>query len=155
MSKAIELAPACAAFKVNRAEALVLLERFADAQSVLTDVIIHDRMNADALYVRGLCFYYQDLPDKATAHFQQALRVDPEHSKCKQFIRQSKALTAKKEEGNSFFKNGDYQRACQLYTEALEIDPFNRTTNAKLYCNRGTALAKVVFVICPFSCLLA
>ena len=25
----------------------------------------------------------------------------------------------------------------QLYTEALEIDPINMVTNAKLYCNRA------------------
>ncbi|XP_062518402.1 dnaJ homolog subfamily C member 7-like isoform X2 [Corticium candelabrum] len=87
--------------------------------------------------------FRKDLPDKATAHFQQALQVDPDHKKSRQIIRQAKALNAKKEEGNSAFKSGDYDRAHQLYTEALQIDPHNRFTNAKLYYNRGTVLAKL------------
>lgn len=55
----------------------------------------------------------------------------------------AKALKAKKEEGNQAFKNSNYEAAYQLYTEALAIDPNNIKTNAKLYCNRATAGAKV------------
>lgn len=55
----------------------------------------------------------------------------------------AKALKAKKEEGNQAFKNSHYEAAYQLYTEALMIDPNNIKTNAKLYCNRATAGAKV------------
>ena len=36
-------------------------------------------MNADALYVRGLCLYYQDNIEKAQQHFQQVLRLAPDH----------------------------------------------------------------------------
>ncbi|CAH2014714.1 unnamed protein product [Acanthoscelides obtectus] len=32
----------------------------------------------------------------------------------------------------------------RLYTEALEIDQFNKKTNAKLYFNRATALARLI-----------
>lgn len=60
------------------------------------------------------------------------------------FKRQNaKALKAKKDEGNQAFKNNNYEAAYQLYTEALMIDPNNIKTNAKLYCNRATAGAKV------------
>ncbi|MEQ2189557.1 hypothetical protein GOODEAATRI_026463 [Goodea atripinnis] len=53
------------------------------------------------------------------------------------------SLKAKKEEGNQAFKNCNYEAAYLLYTEALAIDPNNIKTNAKLYCNRATAGAKV------------
>lgn len=60
------------------------------------------------------------------------------------FLNQNaKALKAKKDEGNQAFKSCSYQAAYQLYTEALTIDPNNIKTNAKLYCNRATAGAKV------------
>lgn len=55
----------------------------------------------------------------------------------------AKALKAKKEEGNGAFKTCNFEAAYQLYSEALEIDPNNIKTNAKLYCNRATAGAKV------------
>lgn len=59
---------------------------------------------------------------------------------CKQ---NAKALRAKKEEGNRAFKDGFFDKAFELYTEALKIDPNNIKTNAKLYCNRGTVGSKV------------
>ena len=32
-------------------------------------------MNADAIYVRGLCLYYEDNVDKAFTHFQQVYLI--------------------------------------------------------------------------------
>ena len=37
--------------------------------------------------------------------------------------------------GNSFYKDGGYQKAIENYTKAIEIDP----KNAKAYYNRGNA----------------
>lgn len=69
----------------------------------------------------------------------------------------AKALKAKKEEGNQAFKNNNYEAAYQLYTEALAIDPNNIKTNAKLYCNRATAGAKVkvCFIIPQFPLIVS
>ena len=38
---------------------------------VANDLLRADTMNADAIYVRGLCLYYEDNVDKAFTHFQQ------------------------------------------------------------------------------------
>lgn len=40
-----------------------------------------DPNNVDAIYIKAMCFYYQDLQDKAKMFFQRALRMDPDHSK--------------------------------------------------------------------------
>lgn len=58
-------------------------------------------------------------------------------------LQNSKALKAKKEEGNKAFKEGNFEAAYELYSEALTIDPNNIKTNAKLYCNRATVGSKV------------
>lgn len=50
--------------------------------------------------------------------------------------KRAKQLKNKKEEGNNEFKLCKFQEAVKLYTEALEIDPLNKKTNAKLYFNR-------------------
>ncbi|XP_016122206.1 dnaJ homolog subfamily C member 7-like, partial [Sinocyclocheilus grahami] len=55
----------------------------------------------------------------------------------------AKALKAKKEEGNKAFKEGSFEEAYGLYSEALTIDPNNIKTNAKLYCNRATVGSKL------------
>lgn len=54
-------------------------------------------------------------------------------------------MKAKKEEGNTEFRLGNVQKAHDLYTEALEIDPLNKFTNSKLYFNRATVSSKVFF----------
>ncbi len=41
------------------------------------------------------------------------------------------------------FKRGDYNKAYELYSQALSIDPLNTFTNAKLYCNRALSGSKV------------
>ncbi|XP_071941939.1 dnaJ homolog subfamily C member 7-like [Antedon mediterranea] len=145
MERAISLAPACSRFKVQRAESLVLLKRYGEAQVALNELLQRDGMNADAIYVRGLCFYYEDIIDKAIQHFQQTLRLAPDHTKSRLAFKKCKSLKVKKEEGNTAFKSGKNQLAYDLYTEALQIDPLNVFTNAKIYLNRaivGTRLGK-------------
>ena len=66
---------------------------------------------------------------------------DPEF--CDLFFQRAKSLKQKKEEGNAAFKACNWSSAHELYTQALEIDPCNKATNAKLYFNRATVAAKV------------
>uniref|UniRef100_H0W0L8 DnaJ homolog subfamily C member 7 n=3 Tax=Cavia porcellus TaxID=10141 RepID=H0W0L8_CAVPO len=143
MDRALEFAPACHRFKILKAECLAMLGRYPEAQSVASDILRLDSTNADALYVRGLCLYYEDCIEKAVQFFLQALRMAPDHEKACAACRNAKALKAKKEDGNKAFKDGDFRLAHALYTEALAIDPSNIKTNAKLYCNRGTVNAKL------------
>ncbi|CAK6956657.1 dnaJ homolog subfamily C member 7-like [Scomber scombrus] len=143
MDRALALACACHRFKILKAECLALLGRYPEAQSVASDILRMDSTNADALYVRGLCLYYEDCIDKAVQFFVQALRMAPDHEKARLACRNAKALKAKKDEGNGAFKSCNFEAAYQLYTEALTIDPNNIKTNAKLYCNRATAGAKL------------
>ena len=48
---------------------------------VCSDLVRLDPSNMDAVFVRGLCLYYQENIDKAFSHFQQVLRLAPDHSK--------------------------------------------------------------------------
>ncbi|XP_077590857.1 dnaJ homolog subfamily C member 7 [Stigmatopora nigra] len=143
MDRALESAPACHRFKILKAECLALLGRYPEAQSVASDILRMDSTNADALYVRALCLYYEDCIDKAVQFFVQALRMAPDHEKARLACRNAKALKAKKEEGNKAFKEGRLDAAYVLYSEALTIDPNNIKTNAKLYCNRATVGSKL------------
>lgn len=51
-----------------------------------------DSTNADALYVRGLCLYYEDCIDKAVQFFVQALRMAPDHDKARLACRVSNSF---------------------------------------------------------------
>lgn len=57
--------------------------------------------------------------------------------------KRAKILKKKKDDGNEAYKSCKFQEAINLYTQALEIDPLNKKTNAKLYFNRATVLARL------------
>jgi len=143
LDKCLEISTHSLPLKALRAECLAFLGRYAEAQEAANGVLTLDNMNADAIYVRGLCLYYEDNVDRAFSHFQQVLRFAPDHTKAKEAYKKARQLKLKKEEGNNAFKAGQFDSACNLYSEALAIDPFNRTTNSKLYFNRATVQAKL------------
>merc|ERR1739838_698748 len=143
LDRALELAVGCRNLKINKAEYLVFLHRYSDAQEIVNEILQYESSNADAIYVRGMCLYYQDNAERAFNHFQQVLRFAPDHKKARDIYKKAKVLKQKKEEGNEAFKKADFQVAYNLYTEALAIDPLNKHTNAKLYFNRATVGSKL------------
>ncbi|MCL4123340.1 UNVERIFIED_CONTAM: hypothetical protein GTU68_002895, partial [Idotea baltica] len=143
LDRALELATGCRLLKIMKAEYLVYLQRYSDAQEIVNEILQFDSANVDAIYVRGMCLYYQDNQEAAFTHFQHVLRLAPDHKKAKEIYKKAKLLKVKKEEGNTAFKKGNLREALNLYTEALAIDVNNKTTNAKLYCNKATVKAKL------------
>lgn len=143
LDRALDLAVGCRSLKITKGEYLVFLQRYADAQEIVNEILQYDSGNADAIYVRGMCLYYQDNAEAAFNHFQHVLRLAPDHQKAREIYKKAKQLKLKKEEGNEAFKRGNFQEAFTLYTEALAIDPLNKHTNAKLYFNRATVGSKL------------
>jgi len=143
IDRALSIAVASHQLKVARAECMAYLGRYGEAQEIANDILRLDSMNADAIYVRGLCLYYEDNVDKAFTHFQHVLRLAPDHQKAKDIYKKARVLKEKKNEGNVAFKAGKLNEAYSLYSDALQIDPCNKFTNAKLYFNRATVAAKL------------
>ncbi|XP_073230026.1 dnaJ homolog subfamily C member 7-like [Porites lutea] len=143
MNHILEVCPACNLYKVMRAEAYCLMGKYSDALTDVQNILRNDSINSDALYVKGLCLYYQDFVDKAYQHFNIVLRNDPDHKKARIALKKAKRLQAKKQEGNDTFSCGKYQEAYDIYTEALTIDAHNNSTNAKLYYNRSLVGSKL------------
>jgi len=143
LDQSLNIALASKRLKVKKAECLAYLGRYVEAQNIANDMLRIDNMNADAMYVRGLCLYYEDFVDKAFTHFQHVLRLAPDHQRAKDTYKRAKSLKQMKEDGNAAFKSSNWSQAHELYTEALAIDPCNKATNAKLYFNRATVAAKL------------
>lgn len=138
-----DCAPTCAHYKIQKAECLVFLGRLQEAQELANTILHVDKGNADAIYVRGMCLYYEDNIDSASNHFMQVLRLAPDHKKAMNIFKKAKQLKKKKDEGNEVFKSGKLQEAYKIYTEALSIDPLNKKINSKLYLNRAIVLSRL------------
>lgn len=143
MDRCLDQAPTCARYKIQKAECLAYLGRYQEAQEIANGILHLDKSNADAIYVRGMCLFYEDNIDSATSHFQQVFRLAPDHTKAMDIYKRAKLLKKKKDDGNDAYKNCRFQEALNLYTEALSVDPLNKKTNAKLYFNRATVMARL------------
>jgi DnaJ family protein C protein 7 len=138
MDRCLDEAPTCTRYKITKAEYLAFLGRYQEAQEIANNALHLDKTNADAIYVRGMCLYYEDNLDSAFNHFQQVLRLAPDHKKAMDVYKKAKELKKTKENGNEAYKTCRFQEAFALYTEALAVDPLNKKANAKLYFNRAT-----------------
>ncbi|XP_026757407.1 dnaJ homolog subfamily C member 7 [Galleria mellonella] len=143
MDRCLDYSPSCTKAKLTKAECLAMLGRCQEAQEIANDSLRFDSLDAEAIYVRGLCLYFEDKDEQAFKHFQQVLRLAPDHKKAMETYKRAKLLKQKKEEGNEAFKMGRWQQALNLYNEALNIDKNNRAVNAKLYFNKATVCAKL------------
>lgn len=143
MDRALQQAVSCTRCEVLKAESLALLKRLTGAREIADNIMRAEPTNADAVYVRGLCFYYEDNIEKALQHFQQVLRLAPDHPKASVAYKRARLLKSKKDEGNEAFNGGNYEEAFNIYTSALEVDPGNNLANSKLYFNRATVCSKL------------
>lgn len=142
-SQACSIAVACPILKIKQAENMALAGQVPEAQAMAVRILQKDNRDANALYVRGLCFYLEDDTDKALKHFTQALQMDPDCSKAKHYRKLCKQLQAIKERGNAAFKGQKFEEAIDIYSEALEVDKTNKAVNSKLYYNRALARSKL------------
>uniref|UniRef100_A0A2A4JBR3 DnaJ homolog subfamily C member 7 n=1 Tax=Heliothis virescens TaxID=7102 RepID=A0A2A4JBR3_HELVI len=143
MDRCLDYSPSCTKAKLTKAECLAMLGRCQEAQEIANDSLRFDSFDTEAIYVRGLCLYFEDKDEQAFKHFQQVLRLAPDHKKAMETYKKAKLLKQKKEEGNEAFKMGRWQQALSLYNEALTIDKNNKIVNAKLYFNKATVCAKL------------
>lgn len=143
IDKALEIATHCINLKISRAECLAFIGRCEEASEVAVSILQVDNKNVDAMYVRGLCLYYEDDIDKALSFLSTVLKYAPDHSKAMNRFKIAKTLRSTKEEGKEAFNSGNFEEAYKLYSKALEIDSCNRIANAKLYFNRATTSYKL------------
>jgi DnaJ homolog subfamily C member 7 len=121
-----------------------------EAQGITQALMRENSSDAEAITLAGRSLYLKDDKprigksdyDLAEMYFRQALSLDPDNTQARTWLRTMKKLERARNEANDFFKRGRYSDAVTGYGEALEIDPTNKVTNAKLLGNRATARMK-------------
>ena len=120
-----------------------------DAQNVAMALLRQNSQDSEALVLRGRILYAMGDNTKAAAHFQEALRCDPDMKQARIYLKRARELERRKGDGNEAFKKGDFAKAKELYSQALSVDPDNKGTNSKIYQNRAVACNKVFTLIPP------
>jgi len=142
MDNLLNLCPLSINLKLKKAESLAYLLRHEDVISIVDGILRKDTTNSDGYFIRGLSYFYQDNLEKAIAHFQQALRWEPEHKKSHLFFKRAKLIKQLKEQGKDAVTKGDLNKAIEHYKEALAVDSSNKLGNAKLYFNLSVVYGK-------------
>ncbi|KAF2718260.1 TPR-like protein [Polychaeton citri CBS 116435] len=114
-----------------------------DAQNIAMSLLRANNQDPEALVLRGRALYAQGENDKAVQHLRQALACDPDFKDAVKYLRMVQKLDRMKEEGNTHFKSGRYQKAVDVYTEALSVDPLNKGTNSKILNNRAMCYSRL------------
>lgn len=79
---------------------------------------------------------------KAKNFFSEGIKLDPENAKCQKALNRAKKCEKYKEEGNALIKASKWAEAEAKYTEALNLDPFNKKLNSIIYSNRALTYMK-------------
>jgi len=114
-----------------------------DAQNIAMNLLRNNNQDPEALVLRGRVLYGQGDNEKAMSFFRMAVNCDPDFRDAIKWLRIVQKIDRMKDEGNTHFKAGRFQPAIEKYTEALEIDPTNKSMNAKLLQNRAQCKIKL------------
>ena len=113
------------------------------AQDAAMSLLRRNKNDPEALVLRGRALYAQGENIKALEHFRTALNCDPDFKDGVKYLRMVQKLDRLREQGNQHYKAGKLKDAVNIYTQALEVDPNNKLTNAKILHNRALASVKV------------
>jgi len=140
---AVRQAPESRELGLIRTQGFVAAGDFDQAYSLTTKLMRDNQNDPKLLTIRAKCLYLQENFANAERHLQQALQLDPDDREAQVLIKKIRKLQRMKDAGNKHFKAGRNEKAVEEYTKCLEVDPENKSFNAKLHCNRAAALQKI------------
>ncbi|EPY29232.1 DnaJ like protein subfamily C member 7 [Angomonas deanei] len=132
--------PDCPALTFLYAEAKVVADP-DDAQQKLTPFAYSHSTDTYYLYLRALTMYYrgQEGLKSAQSVLREILGMDPDYAKAAVLLKKIRQIDAKREQGNTAFKEKRSREAEEAYTSAVDLDPTNTRLNAILRGNRAAA----------------
>jgi DnaJ homolog subfamily C member 7 len=139
---AFQLVPQSIQIKLYIIEVLIKLGNPEKAATDANEIIEKDdQNNSDAYFLRGKALYYSGNNKLASIHLSKCLELDPDYKKAQEFRKTIKLIEKLKEECNQLFKENQFEKAIEKYSEAINVD--TKSVNASLYCNKGTCLIKL------------
>ena len=76
----------------------------------------------DVYYLKGLIEMYNGNSEKAKSVLIDAMRIDPDNTKCRDLLKRAKLSEQLKQKGNQLLQELKLNDAIECYTEALQAD---------------------------------
>jgi len=137
--------PAIKSILLDKAHALLILDRTSEAYSLLTSLLRSGSIGQSSkLYLyRAYALYKMGNLDDATKHLKQILSMDPDNKAAFGFHKILRGIGKKKEEADGYYKARDFDKAQEAYSEALDMEGCLGNYRAKLYFNRACVYANL------------
>ncbi|CAG7678294.1 unnamed protein product [Allacma fusca] len=129
--------------KIKKAECLIKLGRFVEAQEQCTEILQSDGMIMEAITLRAFCFYQGDNLDKALQYYKQALQLAPDNKSAAINYRKIKQIKELRELGATKFKQQIWTEADSAYKQCLELIESEEQNNPTLESKINFNLALV------------
>mmetsp|Transcript_22092 Transcript_22092/g.48044 ORF Transcript_22092/g.48044 Transcript_22092/m.48044 type:complete len:531 (+) Transcript_22092:38-1630(+) len=131
--------PAWRSILVDKTQALLAVGRASEAYSTTTSLIRSNHSSSLLVLYRAYALQQMGNVDDAMKHIKQILSGDPDNRMVANFYKLLRNLSKKKAEADTFYKSKNYEKAAELYSEALELTGCVGQYKAKLYFNRAMA----------------
>lgn len=114
-----------------------------EAANIAMSLLRLNDKDPDAMVLRGRGLYAQGNNADSLKYFRRALDFDPDFKDAVKWLRTVQKLERLKEDGNNEYKAGRWEPAVRKYSDALDVDPANRSTNSRILQNRALAYSKL------------
>lgn len=136
-------------WRVWKVEIDLAKKNWDDATSSAATALRLEPNSPDVLAIRGLVLFLTNQISSSMEHLKTALRLDQEHDRARPLLRRVREVEKTKEEGNTFFKAGQFEAAAEKYTATLDLIGKNEEEGSGghirsiLLSNRATTLHKM------------
>lgn len=138
--------PAMKSILLDKTHALLVLDRISEAYSLTTSLVRSagsSQPSSKLFLYRAYALYKMGNLDDATKHLKQILSMDPDNKVAFGFHKLLRSIGRKKEEADAFYKARDFDKAKEVYSEALDMHGCVGYYRAKLYFNRACVSANL------------
>mmetsp|Transcript_24250 Transcript_24250/g.57419 ORF Transcript_24250/g.57419 Transcript_24250/m.57419 type:complete len:530 (+) Transcript_24250:135-1724(+) len=108
---------------LQKSSALIHTKDYYGVISDTGKILKQHPRHLEAYRLRGTAYFLLGEHDAAIQHFREGLKSDPEHKGLKDGHKLVKKIEKKKKKADEAFSSGDYEKAIQLYTDAINIKP--------------------------------
>ncbi|GBG81390.1 hypothetical protein CBR_g32064 [Chara braunii] len=133
----------CRQVRMLKGRVLLASREYAEVVAEVGRVLKGNDNDLDALLLRGKAYFLLGNHDIAIRHFQNGLRLDPEHAQLKKEYRKVKLLEKTTTQANEHFEAGKYRLAIEGYLAALEVEKTHDVHNVKLHLGLCKAYVKL------------
>jgi DnaJ homolog subfamily C member 7 len=130
-------------WNLKRAQVLLDLYDANEAGQIGRLILRKDQQNINAIYIVAQSMHMLESHPITTIiqYLSTALSLDPDNKKCRTFYKLIKRLENLKNAGNEGFKERDYEKALESYSEFLDLVDFG-ITKAKVLSNRAIVYSR-------------